>query len=507
MRRRKGRGETEPEVEEERKTSKKSVTSSTAGRSNEVGKIYVMYVDDSAVISNGEGRDRTEEVRQMVDEEGCDDVEFVPLKFEDIYRTSTNTSTGVAWKLSDADTQHISSTPSSVTNPTEAIQALFSSLHPTNTPRTGASSARTRIEDLHRLLIHTLLRRTATQYDCSSLLFGDTATRISIRLIEDLAKGAGHKLAVQGSDAVWIDDLLIVRPFKTHLLQEVLFYTQALGLEGLKDEQSVVPPQVSVADIVGNGNASVPVMDKTSIARLTETFILNLEKGVPSTVTTIGKTGGKLVLNAPITNGAEDTAVEAVSNSTTAFQQVGPSVSLRSRTNLPPKSDASEPRIGSRGIKLAQLSESAFHWNTRSGCALCEMPSQHPTARHWKRNVTISSLGETAKTGGLVLSDHLCYACLLVLAPPVTAGEEQEGTGSMLPSYVLHHIRRKSERVEDEVDGVDVNGLSLRGDDDDEGEEGKKGEHGKCASDNPAPQPMERSQIKAQINEFLLDDA
>ena len=170
----------------------------------------------------------------MVQEENCSDLEFVPLKLEEIYRVASSSFEGVAWKPSDSDTQHISSHPSSVSNPTQALQQLFSTLHPTSTPRTGASSARTRTEDLHRLLIQALLRRTASELDCSALLLGDSATRISIRLIEDLAKGAGHKLAVQGNDAVWIDDLLLVRPFKGHLMQEILFYTSALRLEPLQ---------------------------------------------------------------------------------------------------------------------------------------------------------------------------------------------------------------------------------------------------------------------------------
>ncbi|KAJ1020065.1 hypothetical protein NDA16_004345 [Ustilago loliicola] len=90
-------------------------------------------------------------------------------------------------------------------------------------------------------------------------------------------------------------------------------------LEPLSPEQHVVPPTVSTNDILSNQNSNVPAMDKSSIARLTETFILNLEKGVPSTVTTIGKTGSKLVLNSPTDPTSSE--VESVANSTAAFQQ------------------------------------------------------------------------------------------------------------------------------------------------------------------------------------------
>lgn len=504
---REGKAEATPiEVASDRKNG-----AAPTGRFNEVGKIYVFFVDDSALIPDGV--DRTEEARKMVEEESCPDLHFVPLKIEDVYRAPLSPC-GVPWRLDDSETQYLASTPTSVSDPTQAIKDLFSSLHPSNTPRTGASSARTRVEDLHRILLNTLLRRTAAEYDCSALLLGDSATRISIRLIEDLAKGAGHKLPVQGSDAVWIDDLLIVRPLKGHLMQEILFYTSALGLEPLSPEQHVVPPTVSTNDILSNQNSNVPVMDKSSIARLTETFILNLEKGVPSTVTTIGKTGSKLVLNS--TDSASSNA-ESVANSTSGFQQVGPSVSLKSRTPVPTDSlssltlsDPSEPRIGSRGIKLAQTSASCFHWSTSSGCAFCGMPSQHPHARHWKRNITISSLAETAPSqqkqqangegeGWLELADHLCYACLLVLSPPATEGGEKV----LLPSYVLEHIRRSSQSDANDVE-AHLNGGKVDGDEE-EAELTANGQTGGCGN-HQTPQPLKQSEMKAQINEFLLED-
>ena len=474
-----------------------------AGRFNEVGKIFVLYIDDSAIIDRGV--DRTENARRMVEEESCADLHFVPLKIEDVFANGDGRFEGVPWRLADVDGQQLSSKTAPVADPRQAIKDLFASLHPPNTPRTGASSARTRVEDLHRILISTLLRRTAHRYDCAALLLGDTATRISIRLIEDLAKGAGHKLAIQGSDAVWIDHLLIVRPFKSHLMQEVDFYTSALGLQPLMPEQHVVPPTVSTGDLLANQNSNVPTMDKSSIARLTETFILNLEKGVPSTVSTIGKTGSKLILN-----GSLDSASAA--NSTSAFQKVGPTVSLGThRTPAEQLStlSISEPRIGSRGMKLATTSASCFRHTTAHGCALCQMPTQ-ANARHWKRDITISSLAETApsatverrkqsseeaKEGWVDLADQLCYACLLVLSPPVT-GE----VTSMLPAYVLQRFQTKEEEEGVEAGPIDT----LAGVEDDEAVNSVP--DGQCGSHKPTPQPLERSQIKAQIHEFLIDE-
>ncbi|SPO25087.1 uncharacterized protein UTRI_02814_B [Ustilago trichophora] len=531
-RRAKARGEAiDTPTEPDAASCRKRGAANSAGRFNEIGKIFVIFIDDSSIIPSDEHVDRTEAARRMVEEENCPDLHFVPLKLEDIYATaaSPDSFSGVPWKLTDIDTQLLSGSTSTITDPTQALKDLFTCLHPPSTPRTAASAARTRVEDLHRLLISTLLRRTAAQLDCAALLLGESATRISIRLIEDLAKGAGHKLPVQGSDAAWIDDLLVVRPLKGHLLQEVLFYTSTLGLGELEPVQNIVHPAVSLKDVLGNTNATVPVMDKSSIARLTETFILNLEKGVASTVTTIGKTGGKLVLNNHSSSSADDPVASSngdVSRSTQGFQNVGPSVSLKSRSakvvedkmaglNLTKAKE--EPRIGSRGIKLAQTSAACFKWSTKKGCALCGMPSQHPNARHWKRDITISSLAETAPStaakenkedgleeGWIVLADHLCYACLLVLAPPGNAAGE-EGQASLLPTYVLDHILRSMSELGD-VEANALRGASARDDEagDNEAEQNGKG---RCGSHNSASQPLSRSKIKAQINEFLLDDA
>ncbi len=491
-----------------------NANANASGRFNEIGKIFVFYVDDSAVIP-GDAEDRTESMRSMVEQEGCLDLHFIPLKIEDIYRQSDSegSAEGSPWKTLDGDAQLLSRASAPVSDPRQAIKALFSALHPSTLPRTAASSARTRLEDLHRVLIQTLLCRAASQYDCAALLLGDSATRISIRLIEDLAKGAGHKLAVQGSDAAWIDDTLVVRPLKAHLMQEVLFYTSALGLESLETEQHIVPPLVSTADILANRDANVPTMDKSSIARLTETFILNLEKGVPSTVSTIGKTGSKLVLN-PTSDRA---GAEGAAHSTSAFQHVGPSVSLRSRDATGKMSaltlnEAPEPRIGSRGIKLAQASAGCFRWTTQAGCALCGMPSQQG-ARHWKRNITISSLAETAPTQPqegtqdaewIELSDHLCYACLLVLATPTSNKADEELP--LLPAYVLQHIIRSQDPTNVGVHAPEHAHEALHSAESTSQDPALSGHNAHCASTTPL-QPLNRAEIKAQINDFLLPDA
>lgn len=93
----------------------------------------------------------------------------------------------------------------SVESRTNALQALFSTIYPASTPRGSASAARTRSEDLHRALVQLLLRRTAKQRGAASLILGDSSTRMAIRLIETVSKGAGHKLPIEGAGAIWVE--------------------------------------------------------------------------------------------------------------------------------------------------------------------------------------------------------------------------------------------------------------------------------------------------------------
>ncbi|PWZ01549.1 hypothetical protein BCV70DRAFT_76399 [Testicularia cyperi] len=466
------------------------------GRFSEVAKLYVLYVDDSAVVS--EADDRTDEVRRLVEQEGCPDIEFVPLRLEDVYRSAGDDSRGLPWELHESEDQRISASPIAVQDPRQAIKDLFTAIFPSDTPRTAVSSARTRAEDLHRILIQHLLRRAAAERGCSALLLGESGTRTSIRLIESLAKGAGHKLAVEGNEACWVDDTLVVRPLKALLAQEIRWFAEANGLEYLEGGE-LVPPTVKVGEMMGE----TPVMDKSSIARLTESFILNLERGVPSTVSTVGRTGSKLTLNSSSKSSGADANAKGA-----AFEVVGPSVRLDSRSGRQAEAlsqiehgvetmsiastVAAEPRIGAKAMRLATASRACFRWTTKSGCAMCGMPAQ-PDARFWKRNITIDSLSHVAPTlpptatddktdtNYLNLADHLCYSCLLVLVPSSTA------PCSLLPPHVLSSILN-TQQHSDHPSVLPMDSTSANR------------QHPESITHK-----LDRSEMKAQINEFLID--
>ncbi|EPQ30753.1 uncharacterized protein PFL1_01654 [Pseudozyma flocculosa PF-1] len=475
-------------------TSKMSALNAGLGRTSEVAKVYVIFIDDSAIIPDG--RDRTADARALFEAEACDDFEFVGLKLEDVYLADGESEGGcaVACSAESGPDRLLSPSTVRVDDRRAALRSLFASLHPEDTPRTGIASARTRTEDLHRILVNYLLRREATRRGCSALMLGESGTRLSIRLIESLAKGGGHKLPIEGSDAVWIDDLLVARPLKTHLIQEVKFFAEANNVRWLPD-QDLVPSAVPAGSAY---NASgEPLMDKSSIGRLTETFILNLERGVPSTVSTIGKTGSKLVLKpeegseplatatAPaLTPAPAATAAPATTTTTTtappisvpAFEQVGPSAPLGRKARKAKAKEAAsngssmvlEPRVGARGSRLAHAARSLPRWaasETRRACPLCYMPAGQG-AKDWKNEITISTLdgisdevkkepaARAQETDDRVdLASLLCYACILMLETPERpllvhatdrgGGQRDADASMLLPPYVLSNVRHR----------------------------------------------------------------
>ncbi|KAN0065442.1 hypothetical protein ACQY0O_001278 [Thecaphora frezii] len=516
------------------------------GRTSEVAKVYVIFVDDSAIIPGG--RDRTEEARAIVEAEGCEDFEFVGLKLEDVYLTDagggSRAAAAATCTAEPGQERMLSRTTAGVEDPKAALRSLFASLHPDDTPRAGVASARTRIEDLHRILVHFLLRREANRRGCVSLMLGESGTRMSIRLIESLAKGGGHKLPVEGADAIWIEDLLVVRPLQPHLVQEVKFFAEANQLRWLPD-QDLVPSGVSAGSAYNT--AGEPVMDKSSIGRLTETFILNLERSVPSTVSTIGRTGSKLVLKdeAAATGPASAPAANApASGSASAgFDVVGPSVPLgrKARKALAKGSGTSasglviEPRVGARGSRLAHTARNLPRWSprqTRRACPLCELPAA-AGAKDWKRDITISvhpdrPIAPSAETAvapdneadaTIELGSLLCYACILnletperphlVRAPGSSGGEDgaERPKQMLLPPHVVENALYRllpPTATDDEQPATDHQEVEGEGEDP-RRQAPSNTERGHTPTAAAAvPRKVQRSEMRQAIDEFLL---
>lgn len=417
----------------------------------DVTRIHVIYVDDSALYPCDEGgaRDLTEDVRAIVEEEGgaAAGLDFVPIKFEDLFQgqgegeqlvlaaglgeeagcTSTSTSQIRATRSS-------SSSSVSSPSPLTSLRRLFSTLSPHSTsPRSLQPATRTRLETLHHSLLQHLLRHTATRLGCSTLLLGESATRSSIRLLSTLSTGGGHKWPVEGSEAIWVDEVLVLRPLRETGGKEIAYYVRERGLTCLEPRS-----------LLGPGG---------SIGGLTRDFLLSLEAGVPSTVSTVGRTGGKLVLK-------EEGSVQSLGETMIPYASSQQGGGWDERV-------AGRSGVGQKGDRLmATVLTQTQRWTWRAGivsanananstrvvlpCPLCGLPAQQEAGR-WREKITIrrrtGTRGEEAGSGKtdrastdarretFELDEMLCYPCLSLFLDAATANKG-DNAGLVLPSHV-----------------------------------------------------------------------
>ncbi|XP_021112237.1 cytoplasmic tRNA 2-thiolation protein 2 isoform X3 [Heterocephalus glaber] len=151
---------------------------------------------------------------------------------------------------------------------TEALCRLFESV------RTLTAK-----EELLQTLRSHLILHVARAHGYSKVMTGDSCTRLAIKLMTNLALGRGAFLAWDtGFSDERHGDVVVVRPMRDHTLKEVAFYNRLFAVP------LVFTPAV---------DTKAP--EKASVHRLMEAFILRLQAQFPSTVSTVYRTGEKLV--------------------------------------------------------------------------------------------------------------------------------------------------------------------------------------------------------------------
>lgn len=416
--------------------------------------IDVLYVDDSAVIKAAQ--DRTEEVRRMVDDEGGSSagLHLVPLRLEQVFEQSKAVPCTAGFK----QPRRLATEPVEATAH-ESLLALFSAIRPDKVPRTALANARSRAEDMHRLLIMHILRREAVRRGASSLLTGENATRRAVRMIEGLGRGQGHKMPMEEAPVRW-HGVFLLRPMADVSTKEVAFYLHSIKLEALLPQDLVASELL--AEPEDGAGAGAGAGSKASISRLTESLINLLEGNVPGTASTVNRTSGKLVFHDdPASHMAEhDGDALFVEN---GFERIGPSEPLRRRRRrrLAAESDAdaavSELNNGLRGIGLGGQGTKMYlavkAWPSFAGeraCPLCQMPAQRGL-QQWRQELTVSKRDKGVQAdgpeplsakGAIDLSDLLCYACTLLLDTPETTAS---GQTMPLPTFVLDGARTRLE--------------------------------------------------------------
>jgi cytoplasmic tRNA 2-thiolation protein 2 len=170
------------------------------------------------------------------------------------------------------------SPPPSSSNDDKTFHSLLSTL-PTPTSRA----------DCHTLLQRKLTLHHALATSCAAILFSDTTTRLSERILSETAKGRGFALPWVVSDGESPLGVPIYYPVRELLSKEVCSY-----VDFLEGEESL--ERVLVRDGGGDGKAgAMPTMMKNStIDDLTRAYFSGVEVDYPSIVANVVRTTGKL---------------------------------------------------------------------------------------------------------------------------------------------------------------------------------------------------------------------
>jgi cytoplasmic tRNA 2-thiolation protein 2 len=117
------------------------------------------------------------------------------------------------------------------------------------------------------------LIKYAEENSCTSILFGDTSTALAVSSIAETAMGMGAGfIADKGVETEWYG-VPVARPIRDVSAKEVALYCYFNTLPTVGETEK------------DRGN---------SIARLTQDFLLGLDKEFPSTLMTINRTLGKV---------------------------------------------------------------------------------------------------------------------------------------------------------------------------------------------------------------------
>ncbi|CAF1175407.1 unnamed protein product [Rotaria magnacalcarata] len=133
-------------------------------------------------------------------------------------------------------------------------------------------------EELIRRRRLKLLFDIAKRENCTKLITGDNCTKLAAQILSDMAQGKGAHVALECNFTdTRNDSVTIVRPFREIMSKEIAMYNRLNSFESLQ-------------------NADIATMSgpQSSIFKLTETLVSDLQRQFPSTVSTIFRTSDKL---------------------------------------------------------------------------------------------------------------------------------------------------------------------------------------------------------------------
>ncbi|XP_059172755.1 cytoplasmic tRNA 2-thiolation protein 2-like [Physella acuta] len=135
-------------------------------------------------------------------------------------------------------------------------------------------------EDFIRNLRNQLLAAAARKLGVTKVLTAESATRLAVRILSDVAQGRGSQVSLNtGFSDERNGDVMFIRPVRDLNAKELAMYNSLFHVD------SVFIPTITTKTDPGS-----------SIERLTETFVMGLQEEFPSTVSNIKRTSEKLDL-------------------------------------------------------------------------------------------------------------------------------------------------------------------------------------------------------------------
>ncbi|CAO3637427.1 unnamed protein product [Cunninghamella blakesleeana] len=356
----------------------------------------VCHIDESALFEQQKGA--SDKLEEMVKTK-FPKISFISQPMEDVFSKEFKSDPNFDLSLKNTcsinyDHEHLIQLvkqSSDETSNADQLRNLFKNINK-NTAK----------EDLYWNIKFSMLLAIARREGCDYIFMGDSSTRQAIKMISKISNGRGYSIPMDVGLEVdsCFKDVVILRPMKDMLAKEMGFYNRLHGLEH---------------DVVAPVNFGTFMPPKSSIERLTEDFIVNLDRDFPSTVSTISRTASKLVPNSNV--------------------------------------DYSKT------------------------CAICQMPYES-NIPEWRKHSTVTRVDKVTKgecnteeccgTGGggcssdkghdIDLNAFLCYGC------QVNLKDYKEDALSSLPPYVLEsvHNNEREQRLRGQIEQFLIN------DDDDE---------------------------------------
>ncbi|KAI4495419.1 hypothetical protein M0802_008633 [Mischocyttarus mexicanus] len=152
-------------------------------------------------------------------------------------------------------------------------------------------------EELLRQLRHRLLILAARKLKCNKVFVADSATNIAINILSDISLGRGAQLSpdIDFSDTRY-SDVMLLRPIKDFTREEIINYLNCNSLN------------------VSRSSKKSKTSTSTSIQALTNEFISQLDSKLNGTVSTVYRTGGKLLTELLTCQNVEENSLCALCN-------------------------------------------------------------------------------------------------------------------------------------------------------------------------------------------------